>query len=436
MLTCLRYIANTGQGAMQKNFSTAFLNSLKPTNKPYEVADTGVKGLIVRVQPSGVRSYIVRYRRDKRATIGPVGPVTLERARALAMSALQAAYKGESDKAIRELVRPKAPEDPLTLEEFLDKQYETWITLRLKSGAKEVARIRSRFSDFLKTPLSSITPWSLEKWRVARSELGLSPQTINRDLATLKAALNRAVEWGALKETPMKAVKPAKVENDRRVRYLDPDEETRLRHALEEREAWIRTQRQNANEWRNARDRDPLPEFDDQGYVDHLSPMILLSLNTGLRQGELFDLLWEDINRPGRRLIVRAAAAKGGRSRHIPLNTEAIEVIDAWSRTSDQKGRLFKGRLGDRFDNVKKSWGMILEKASIHDFRWHDLRHTFASKLVMAGVDLNTVRELLGHADLKMTLRYAHLSPGHLAEAVDRLSPAKAEEKKIIVEAL
>ena len=211
------------------------------------------------------------------------------------------------------------------------------------------------------------------------------------------------------------------VEEENRVRYLSEDEEKRLRDALIKREDGIREKRKSANEWRAERQRDLKPDLSNYKFADHIRPMVLISMNTGLRQGELFKLTWQDIT--GDVVRVQSGHSKTKRARHIPLNREALDTVDRWREQTESKLYVFESRDGKPFDNVKNAWRTVIADAGIIDFRWHDLRHHFASKLVMVAVPLNTVRELLGHSDIKMTLRYAHLAPGHMREAVELISP-------------
>ena len=118
-------------------------------------------------------------------------------------------------------------------------------------------------------------------------------------------------------------------------------------------------------------------------------------------------------------VTVQAAYAKSGHTRHIPLNKIAKSALSAWRAQQEKtSGFVFAGPDGERIKSVKTAWNRVLKETQIPDFRWHDLRHHFASKLAMAGVDLNTSRELLGHASIDMTLRYAHLAPEYKAAAV------------------
>jgi integrase len=190
--------------------------------------------------------------------------------------------------------------------------------------------------------------------------------------------------------------------------------------ALDEREKEMRQARQSHNEWLDEREYEKVPGY--QHFTDHLKPMILLSLSTGIRQGTLFGLEWGDINFVERILTLRDEIEKSDKTRHTFLNDTVYDVLSKWKAQSPQTGPnalVFPSpRTGKRIDNCDSAWEALLKRAKIENFRWHDMRHDFASQLVIAGVDLNTVRELMGHADLKMTLRYAHLAPENKLQAV------------------
>ena len=151
--------------------------------------------------------------------------------------------------------------------------------------------------------------------------------------------------------------------------------------------------------------------------------MVLLALNSGLRRGELLGLKWGDVNLGSKLITVTAATAKSGQTRRIPLNREAHEVLTAWReqhKTAAADSHLFiKG--GEPVLRIDVAWSAVTNDAGLFDFHFHDCRHHFASKLVQAGVDLNTVRVLLGHSEIAMTLRYSHLSPNGLASAVSKI---------------
>jgi integrase len=142
----------------------------------------------------------------------------------------------------------------------------------------------------------------------------------------------------------------------------------------------------------------------------------------------MLSLEWGDVNFADKTILVRADVVKTDKQYYAPLNKLAFETISHWrdqsKRTSPDSLVFPSPKTGGKMDNCDNSWDGILKKAGIENFRWHDMRHDFASQLVMRGVDLNTVRELMGHADLKMTLRYAHLAPENKMRAVEVLDNA------------
>ncbi len=399
---------------MQATIGKKLIESLKPQEKLYEVWDNKLTGFVLRVYPTGNMMYICQYARGKRVNIGSTKLYTPVQAREKAKQIFADVLNGADPKA------EKKSEKDHTLESFILQVYEPWAQTHHRNRGKATVYILKAnfFSLFGKKKLNEITSWNIEKWRSKKLKEGAKPTTVNRNFNPLKAALNKAVDWGFIDENPLTKVKQLKIDKMPLVRYLTDDEEMRLRNALDLREEKMRAERLSANEWRADRGHNLMPELN--GFADYLKPMILLSINTGLRRGEIFNLKWQDINFDKAMLTVIGQSAKSGQTRHVPLNDEVLSILKLWQEVDNSNELVFHNK-GERFDNVNNSWKKVLKDANITNFRWHDMRHHFASRLVMAGVDLNTVRELLGHSDTKMTLRYAHLAPAVKAAAVQKL---------------
>lgn len=411
---------------MNIRLSTKALEMIRTKARPYEIRDTDLPGFLLRVQPTGVMTYYLDFRTTsglrKRIRIGRIEAITIPQARDLAKVFLGQVAQGQDPSAIRKRERLS------TLGVYIESTYGPWARANLKRGDETVSRLKRRFSSLMTLRLDEINVWKLDRWILDRKKTDISGATINRNVGMLKSAFSKAIEWDIISRHPLQKLRPQRVDQSSKVRFLTPEEERRLWAALDRRENQIRTKRDSGNLWRIVRGHQPRPALSEELFVDHLKPMVLLSLNTGIRQGELFSLNWEDIDFSNRTLTIRGEEAKSGQTRHIPLNSIAYSVLESLLKNRVEKHALvFPNREGQRFNNIKRSWKRLLIDAGITTFRYHDARHHFASKLAMVGVDLNTIRELLGHGDIKMTLKYAHLSPSAKAAAVERITAPVVE---------
>lgn len=400
------------------------LHELLASGKDFEVRDTQVSGLILRVRPSGMMTYTLVYARGKRIDLGSATEIDHDQAREVARKKL-----GQFHVTGEDPIDAKKRLQATNYLHFLSDAYSMHLKTTLRKGinnernvTETLACLKAGFPEFHSLPLTDITPFAIEKWKQRRRQEGVSVARIARQLNDLRACLNRAVKWGALDVSPFEKVERAKPDSSAKVRYLTPEEEGRLRVALDAREGEIRAARCRGNEWRAERGYPQYADLSEQEYADYLKPAVLLSLNTGLRRGELLSLEWTDIDFDLKILTVRGDGSKTGQTRHVPLNREALNVLHHWKQQPGLKSKwVFHHWDGKPFRNLRKAWIAVLKEAKIPNFRWHDLRHTFASNLAIAGIDLNTVRELLGHSDYKMTLRYAHLTPEVKHRAVESL---------------
>lgn len=159
-----------------------------------------------------------------------------------------------------------------------------------------------------------------------------------------------------------------------------------------------------------------------QACREPLKSFVLVALNTELRRSEILNLKWQDINFTERFITVRETKSK--KNRHIEMNQQTVDVLHAIFRHTPGDYAFPGDKPGSHLSEsyVIHWFGKTVKKAEIKDFHLHDLRHTFASWLVMGGIDLTTMQQLLGHQTYQMTLKYAHLSPEHRQSAVDILA--------------
>jgi integrase len=286
---------------------------------------------------------------------------------------------------------PKEPAKPKALAAVIDEYLE----FKRAKGKRSVhhdeyrlRRIKAWFGS--DTPITEVTAQRIAQYDRARAteksrrKRPVMPATVNRELSILRHLLRLCEEWGYIEKVPRIRLAP---EPEGRLRFLAEEEMVRLLTACE------------------------------QSKNPYLSTIVTIALNTGMRKGEILGLEWDRVDFS--RGVILAEKTKSGRRREVPMNRD---VYDALSKLPPvREGFLFRKRTGAAWGNIRTAFERACQEAKLEDFHFHDLRHTCASWLIMKGRSLKEVQELLGHREFSMTLRYAHLSPDRLRDAVASL---------------
>lgn len=286
--------------------------------------------------------------------------------------------------------------NPISFKDFAEKFRSKHIRRRNKSIRNQEYLLESLIKQFGKQLMNDISMNDIDNYLEQRQR-GHKPSTVNTDLTMLKSMFNRANEWGDLNEhNPARDIKKLKEDNER-CRYLTEEEQDRL---LSNCSGVLRT-------------------------------VVLVALRTGLRWGELISLKWQQVpmsnfvDFENNTIFIHEALSKSNKSRYVPLALSVKQALMDFPQCSETGYIFVNPKTGKPIVTLKKSFHTALKKAKIEDFRFHDLRHCFASDLVRKGTDLYVVQRLLGHSSPKMTQRYAHLSGDQLRDAIRVLDEKK-----------
>ena len=303
--------------------------------------------------------------------------------------------------SVRDLI---APRPSVTLRSFANKEYMDHVRAH---GSEESARrdesiLRANVLPVLgDKALSEINAGHVQKYADDRLAQGRKPATVRYELMVISGIFREAIKSELIDKNPVRLVKKPRVDN-LIVRYLDTEEEEKVLAFTSE----------------------------------PLRSAIIVAIHSGLREGEQLNLMWGDVRFAEGHIVVRNTKSK--RDRIVPMSRTLRKVLERLPRV------LVKGEVvpyvftnpetETKFQRFNADgWRAALVNAGIVKFRWHDLRHTFASRLAQAGVPITVIKELMGHSTITVTMRYAHLAPSNLRSAVRALDPVEDQNEVGIV---
>lgn len=383
------------------------LENIKPGDRPKEHRDTKLPGLLLRVQPrtdnggGGSKTWYFEYRRfgkRNRVRIGPFPKLTPTDARREARRKLAELEAGKDPGEEARLARHS-----ISLRALIENHYLPWHEVHRKQTAAIKSRLLSGFDHMLDRKVESLSLADFNAhrtWRRTHTIKGArgpaSTQTINVELRAMHAALAWAVENGLIVRNPLAGLRRERVDKSRPFRALTDAEERAV-----------------------------LSEV-DKGPADFFRPMLIVSLDTGIRRNEARGITWADVDLEAGTLTVPGDVAKNGQTRTVPLTPRARAALQDWQVQSNRDGasRVFPVPEKAAYDR----WRKVCAACGIEGVRWHDLRHTFGSRLALAGVPVTVLMKLMGHSNLATSQVYLHSTADDATAAIAALAGREVEK--------
>lgn len=342
-----------------------------------------------RVKKNGKKSYFVRIRMKGR----PEATASFER---LTDAKL---WASSTENEIREGRYTKTAEARRhTLSELVDRYIRGILPRKPKIQHEYTSQLKWWKNEIGDVLLSDLTPALISEHRdllsnkITQHKTKISNARVNRYMAALSTAITTAVkEWGWMEDNPLRKISKLK-EPRGRVRFLSDEERERLLTAC-----------------RGSHNQD-------------LYLTVILAMSTGGRRAEIWGLSWKRVDLKNG--FITFIETKNDEPRSVPLQGHALVLMQERSKVPRIDTELVfpSPKNPQKHFDFRRPFQIALKAAQIENFRWHDLRHCAASYLVMAGADMRTVAEILGHKTMQMTQRYAHLSPEHLKDAVAKMN--------------
>ena len=372
----------------------------------FEVFDANLKGFYVDVQPSGHKCFRLRHRVKSKlrvTTLGNALLISANQARKMAVKVLAGQSVGHEIHGLELMGIDQSPNTVLvgeTLESFFLEKYIPYVKSYKRSWKTDFSMIRNHLVPQIgRKSMRYLSPPDVAIFVDHMKKKGYAIGTINRALVLLRYGFELAIRWKepGVEVNPVKEIKNIKDDN-KLERYLSDKQAKVLMQAV--------AQSSNAM----------------------LQHIVLFLIYTGARKNEVLQACWQDVD--WQKSSWRIPKTKSGKVRHVPLSRGALELLNKLQNQIklDHMGKraIFANpETGKPFISFFYSWNSARVRAGMPEFRIHDLRHSFASYLVNAGRSLYEVQELLGHADIKTTSRYAHLSRERLAQAVEHVPQIK-----------